>query len=40
MGRGDKRTTKGKIFRSSYGITRPRSKKAAVKTAKKAASKK
>jgi ribosomal small subunit protein bTHX len=39
MGRGDKRTTKGKIFRSSYGITRPRSKKAAVKT-KKAATKK
>lgn len=23
MGRGDKRTKKGKIFRSSYGNTRP-----------------
>ncbi|MCK4694920.1 MAG: 30S ribosomal protein THX [Candidatus Cloacimonetes bacterium] len=23
MGRGDKRTGKGKIFRSSYGKTRP-----------------
>ena len=23
MGRGDKRTRKGKIFRSSYGKTRP-----------------
>jgi len=39
MGRGDKRTAKGKIFRSSYGITRPHHKKAAVKT-KKAAAKK
>ena len=39
MGRGDKRTTKGKTFKGSYGITRPRSKKPAAKT-KKAAAKK
>lgn len=40
MGRGDKRTAKGKIFRSSYGITRPHHpKKAAAKT-KKATAKK
>jgi ribosomal small subunit protein bTHX len=25
MGRGDKRTRKGKIFRGSYGRTRPKS---------------
>jgi 30S ribosomal protein S31 len=31
MGRGDKRTTKGKTFKGSYGITRPRSKKPAAK---------
>ena len=27
MGRGDKRSFKGKVFRGSYGNTRPRSKK-------------
>jgi 30S ribosomal protein S31 len=27
MGRGDRRTKKGKIFRKSYGKTRPKSKK-------------
>jgi ribosomal small subunit protein bTHX len=26
MGRGDKRTTKGKIFRGSHGNTRPQKK--------------
>ena len=34
MGKGDKRTRKGKIFKSSYGNTRPHSpvkKKPAVK---------
>lgn len=39
MGRGDKRTTKGKTFKGSYGITRPRSKKPVVKTKKTAAKK-
>jgi 30S ribosomal protein S31 len=35
MGKGDKRTRKGKIFKSSYGKTRPHSpaKKAAPKPA-------
>lgn len=28
MGRGDKRTTKGKIFRGSHGNTRPKNKAA------------
>jgi 30S ribosomal protein S31 len=37
MGRGDKRTRKGKIFRKSYGNTRPR--KAAAKSAKAPAAK-
>jgi 30S ribosomal protein S31 len=27
MGKGDKRTRKGKIFKGSYGKTRPRHKK-------------
>jgi ribosomal small subunit protein bTHX len=27
MGRGDKRSFKGKVFRNSYGKTRPRKKK-------------
>jgi 30S ribosomal protein S31 len=27
MGRGDKRTFKGKIFKGSFGKSRPRSKK-------------
>jgi 30S ribosomal protein S31 len=39
MGRGDKRTTKGKTFKGSYGITRPHHKKVAAK-GKKAAAKK
>ena len=30
MGRGDKRTFKGKVFRKSYGKTRPRKKKPAA----------
>ena len=29
MGRGDKRSFKGKVFRHSYGKTRPRSRKKA-----------
>ena len=29
MGKGDKRSFKGKVFRHSYGKTRPRKKKAA-----------
>jgi 30S ribosomal protein S31 len=35
MGRGDKRTRKGKIFKSSYGKTRPHhpAKKTAAKPA-------
>ena len=32
MGRGDKRSRKGKIFAGSYGKTRPRHKKKAVAT--------
>ncbi len=31
MGKGDKKSRKGKIWRHSYGVTRPR--KVAVKTA-------
>jgi len=27
MGRGDKRSFKGKVFKGSYGKTRPRNKK-------------
>ncbi len=30
MGRGDKRTRRGKIFAGSYGKTRPKSKKKTV----------
>ena len=30
MGRGDKRSFKGKVFRHSYGKTRPRKKKPAA----------
>jgi 30S ribosomal protein S31 len=33
MGRGDKRSFKGKVFKGSYGNTRPRKKKAATATA-------
>ncbi len=37
MGKGDKRTAKGKRFKSSYGNSRPQGKKAVKKaTAKKA----
>lgn len=40
MGRGDKRTRKGKIFKGSYGNTRPHgTKKAAATTAAKPAGK-
>ena len=37
MGRGDKRTFKGKVFKGSFGKTRPRNKnrKKAVTTPKK-----
>jgi 30S ribosomal protein S31 len=30
MGKGDKRTKRGKIFKSSYGNTRPQGSKAAT----------
>lgn len=45
MGRGDKKSRKGKIQMGSYGVTRPRKKKRPVaaatpKAAKKAAAKK
>lgn len=29
MGKGDKKSKRGKLFKGSYGITRPRDKKAA-----------
>lgn len=32
MGRGDKRSFKGKVFRGSYGKTRPRNKKKTTAT--------
>ena len=36
MGKGDKRTFKGKVFKGSYGKSRPRKKKpAATATARK-----
>jgi len=38
MGKGDKRTRKGKIFKGSYGNSRPRKGKAATKTAARPAS--
>jgi 30S ribosomal protein S31 len=37
MGKGDKRTKKGKIFRGSYGKRRPRKLKTKPKTAPKRA---
>jgi 30S ribosomal protein S31 len=37
MGRGDKRTKRGKIFRGSFGKTRPQGKKKGAKPAKPAA---
>jgi 30S ribosomal protein S31 len=39
MGKGDKRTKKGKIYRGSYGKRRPRKLKAKGKTATPAAKK-
>jgi 30S ribosomal protein S31 len=30
MGKGDKKTKRGKLFQGSYGITRPRKKKSAI----------
>lgn len=38
MGKGDKRTKRGKIFRGSYGKTRPHKKSDKSKAAKKQAS--
>ncbi|HXN16068.1 MAG TPA: 30S ribosomal protein THX [Usitatibacter sp.] len=35
MGKGDKRTFKGKLFKGSYGKTRPRHRKKATDTKKK-----
>jgi ribosomal small subunit protein bTHX len=35
MGKGDKRSFKGKVFRHSYGKTRPRRKKPAAPVTKK-----
>ena len=32
MGKGDKKTKRGKLFQGSYGITRPRGRKPAIKT--------
>jgi len=37
MGRGDKRTRKGKISRGSYGKSRPRKRNLKVHTGKRAA---
>jgi len=31
MGRGDKKTKRGKIFKGSFGKTRPRRKKKSIK---------
>jgi 30S ribosomal protein S31 len=39
MGRGDKRTKKGKIFSGSHGKTRPKGKKKSAPTAKPAETK-
>ncbi|HXF80163.1 MAG TPA: 30S ribosomal protein THX [Usitatibacter sp.] len=35
MGKGDKRSFKGKVFKGSYGKTRPRKKKPDAATARK-----
>ena len=40
MGRGDKRSFKGKVFRHSYGKTRPRNRKKADGAAAAAAARK
>lgn len=37
MGRGDKKTAKGKRFKGSFGVSRPAKKVAAKKVAKKKA---
>ncbi len=34
MGKGDKRTRRGKIFKGSFGVSRPRKKAKKVNTAK------
>ena len=34
MGKGDRKTKRGKIWRGSYGKTRPRNKKKSVQTEK------
>ncbi len=39
MGRGDKKTKKGKIFKGSFGKVRPASKKVAISKPKEAAAK-
>ncbi len=31
MGKGDKKTRRGKLFQNSYGVTRPRKKEAGEK---------
>lgn len=40
MGRGDKKTKKGKIFMGSFGKTRPASKNSKAKASEKAGEKK
>lgn len=40
MGKGDKRSRKGKIFAGSFGNTRPRAKKKGTKTVTKGGRKK
>ena len=37
MGKGDKRSARGKIFKGSYGVTRPHRKKSAARRKKVAA---
>ncbi len=34
MGKGDRRTRRGKIFRGTFGVSRPRKRKKAEKAAK------
>jgi 30S ribosomal protein S31 len=40
MGKGDKKSRKGKIWRKSYGVTRPRKASVTVASTKAAAAKK
>ena len=35
MGKGDKRTKRGKLFKGTYGNTRPRKKEKDIKTSEK-----